>query len=61
MVNDSFVNVRPPDCPDDILEGAIKETHLALKEMEVAKEGLKVYNIFKKHFIDCRKIKEVYG
>jgi hypothetical protein len=53
MVNDSFVNVRPPDCPDDILEGAIKETHLALKEMEVAKEGLKVYNIFKKHFIDC--------
>lgn len=41
----TFLGARvlwPPECADDILEGAIKETQNALTKFEIAREGQKV-------------------
>ncbi|KAL4473200.1 hypothetical protein ABPG74_010234 [Tetrahymena malaccensis] len=51
----TFMGARvlwPPECADDILEGAIKETQDALKKFEIAREGQKIAEHLKKYMDD---------
>eukprot|EP01016_Furgasonia_blochmanni_P012510 TRINITY_DN161_c0_g2_i1.p2 TRINITY_DN161_c0_g2~~TRINITY_DN161_c0_g2_i1.p2 ORF type:complete len:126 (-),score=21.17 TRINITY_DN161_c0_g2_i1:166-543(-) len=41
----------PPDCPDDVVEAAIMETHNALRQYDIAKDGQTIAEHLKK-FMD---------